>query len=89
MKLRRLLKNATRRGGIMSKTLFLDIEEIGPKLIDNTQLRNVRIITYYEALQDFNSGLKYAEKVRMMAKKFGLSGKSIEGIICQYTEKHD
>jgi len=71
----------------MSRTLFTNIEECSPRLINQTEFRNIRILTYYEALQDIEPDMKYADKIRAIALKFDLSDKSIDAIICSYTRK--
>lgn len=69
------------------KTLFTNLEEVGARLIDNTQLRNVRIISYYECLQDIDPEMLFSEKTNILAWKFGIAAKSIDRVICQYTKK--
>ena len=74
----------------MSKTLFTNLEAVGvvSNLIDNIAYRNIRIMTYYEALQDINPDLKYSHKIKILSVKFGLAEKSIDGIICKFTKSN-
>ena len=74
----------------MSKTKFTFVDDLEHKanLIDETVYRNIRVLMYYEALQDVAPDLKFDDKIEFLAEKFNLSIKSIAGILTIYTDKN-